>query len=95
MITTELADKIWDILVEDCGAIETEREGFIHAAKTTKNLEYRFCGKLGFGGKIYLETPPRISCYSEDRTKERDEIIQKTNKKLSELYETTQTENSF
>ena len=95
MISTEFAGNIWDILVEDCGAINVEREGFIHAAKTTKNLEYRFCGNLGFGGKIYLETPPRISCYSEDRTKEKDEIIQKTNRKLSEIYEATQAENSF
>lgn len=56
-LTTEQANAIYDILVREAGADNraSRREMFVAAAtKVTGNLEYRFCGALGFGGKIWI-----------------------------------------
>lgn len=91
-ISENIADKIYDILVE-IGASERMRKCFIltHAWDDDQH-EWRFEGKLGFGGKfwndwLYLQDKPiwRVNCYSEDETPERLEIIEKTNEKLQKL----------
>jgi hypothetical protein len=70
---------IWDILVELCGACSEDRDLFI----ANTSFEYRFMGNLGFGGKIYMDAPPRVSCYKEDETPARLKIIEVANKALS------------
>lgn len=73
----EKANLIYTILVENAGANESWRDDFVyHMIKGTK--EYRFQGKLGFGGKLY-SNPLRISCYSEDCNSEREQIIKEVN----------------
>lgn len=78
--------KIYDILLE-AGATEYWREDFVrHMSGTTR--EYRFGGVLGFGGKFYNNAGRwYISCYPEDRTDERAEIIEKVNVKIRALQE--------
>lgn len=88
ILTEQQAIDVWDILVDECEAPAASKE-FICAASESHRpyLEYRFIGKLGFGGKIYLEEPPRVSCYPEDSTPGRDRMIEAANKKLKGLYE--------
>jgi len=79
-------DAAWDVLVELAGAREDDRETFVRHAEQTPSgdLEYRFCGKLGFGGKIWSLTDDRwrIDCYPEDSTPERRAIIDAVNARI-------------
>lgn len=78
----------WDILIAEAGASDKERERrqFVSYFLTAQNPEWRFMGKLGSGGKVrfngdYLY----VTCYLEQETPERLEIIEKVNEKLLAL----------
>jgi hypothetical protein len=94
-ISRQIASLIYDILVQ-IGAPEGMREAFIHShSKDEFQMEWRFQGKLGFGGKFwnewsYLEEKPkwRVSCYTEDENVKTDKIIKDTNEKLYALAQT-------
>lgn len=79
----ELAQAIYDCLVKEGGAFERERERFIHEfTKQIPTSEWRFRGKLGFGGKYRWRTNS-VDYYREDKTKEREQIIQTLNESLN------------
>lgn len=80
------AEAIWLVVVHVCGAIPEEMINFVRYAEEDP-LEFRFQGKLGFGGKLYFDTPPRVSCYQEDETPERKRMIEDANKFLAVLAE--------
>lgn len=89
--TREAAGKIWDILVECAGAYDSkrERDSFIHY-QLKGCTEYRFGGKLGFGGKFWNNASMwYVNCYKEDLTPELEKIIEDTNTRLKALYEAT------
>lgn len=80
-LNKEQLNKIYDILVKDAGAVESERDMFIHVHTKSDCDEYRFQGKFGFGGKFwskYLD----INYYSEDKTKELDKLRDSINEKI-------------
>ncbi len=85
------ARDVWSVLVAKCGASRhrdcVDQFVVLAAEKSTHRLEYRFSGNLGFGGKVYLDEPPRVSCYPEDETAERLEMIKEANNRLKELYQ--------
>jgi len=83
-LTPEFANKVYDILVSDGGAVEDDRSSFIyhHCEDKYGCMEWRFYGKLGFGGK-YRSQSNRVTMYSEDRTPEREEIKKDIDSKLS------------
>lgn len=85
-MTKNLANKIYDILVQDGGATEHMRTSFIyHHAELKEGCdEWRFVGKLGYGGK-YRNKYNTVDCYTEDETIERLELIKEINKKLTQL----------
>lgn len=83
--------KVYDILVQEAGAVEDERESFLHHHPPTHTpSEWRFRGKLGFGGKFrcdpHRKVPYYVSCYHEDRTPERAAIEMKVNNLLKDLH---------
>ncbi|HEY9644245.1 MAG TPA: hypothetical protein V6C57_27370 [Coleofasciculaceae cyanobacterium] len=81
-MTPETANQIWDILVADAGANESDRDQFL-AAQFVGCVEYRFCGLLGLGGKLWDNCGRvYVTCYSEDMTPEREQIIELVNEKL-------------
>ena len=84
-MTEERANKVYDILVELGGAVENMRDSFVYA-HMSKDVctEWRFQGKLGFGGK-YRSEYNTVDCYREDETKKRLKIIDKINNKLKEI----------
>lgn len=84
MTRLERADRVFDILVEECGAVEDMREDFrFHFADTP---EFRFQGHLGFGGKIHNPVvDPYVSCYPEDETSHRRAMINRANKRLDQM----------
>ena len=85
-MSKERANKIYDLLVLIGGAIEREREGFLfwHCKSKDGCDEYRFQGKLGFGGK-YFSFDNVVNCYSEDLNTERSELIEKLNEELKKI----------
>jgi len=84
-MTKTLANKIYDILVDIGGAPERDREYFLyHHTSNEPCGEWRFCGKLGFGGKFRSDSN-RVDCYQEDMTPERMVIISEINNELSKL----------
>lgn len=80
----EYKREIYDILVNYCGALESDWEQFKYHFPVS---EWRFQGKLGFGGKLYIndEGKLHVSCYKEDMNPKRMSILTRVNKKLSTL----------
>lgn len=85
-MTTEFANKVYDILVNICGAWEGDRDSFIyyHCETPDDTNEWRFCGDLGFGGK-YRSGTNSVDCYNEDLNNKRKKIIEKTNEELNKI----------
>jgi hypothetical protein len=87
-MTRAEANAIYDILVRECGAAEGRewsypgRAHFVHEfTRERPTDEYRFQGALGFGGKFYPQDM-RVSCYREDETPKRAEMVRKANEAL-------------
>ena len=84
-LSSLFADTVYDQLVIRGGAPEWERDNFIgsHNQQPDVNTpdEWRFQGKLGFGGKYWSHTNT-VTCYPEDLTPERAGIIEAINKRL-------------
>lgn len=85
-LTLSRANQVYDILVELGGAREDERGAFLYHHCESKEgcEEWRFQGKLGFGGK-YKSPQNKVDCYSEDETEERGFIIAEINAKLERI----------
>lgn len=85
-LDADKANKVYDLLVKHGGATELDRKSFIHSHCKDKYecTEWRFCGKLGFGGK-YRSTWNGVTCYSEDETPERVKLIAFLNEELKKL----------
>lgn len=82
--------QVYEILRQEVGRSITGEEDFIFWFEDTcdMNREFRFGGKLGFGGKFYRSgTRWYISCYREDETPEREAIIERTNARLEAFRE--------
>lgn len=91
MTPEDLYDKCWAILVEQAGAYNNsqDRRHFVEVCLENhgkEDLEFRFCGSLGFGGKFrrYLGLL-YVDCYPEDATKERLETVKRVNLLLAQL----------
>lgn len=84
-LSAEYVSAVWDVLVAECGAREEERQDFLyHWPGCT---EYRFIGRLGFGGKVWSNHGEvYVSYYPEDETNARNEMVQRANAKLSALH---------
>lgn len=98
-ISFEQAAKAFCILVEECGyrLYPHDGESFLRSVVAEDDPdwhevcnEYRFCGALGFGGKFRNNgnnnNTPYVDCYQEDETPERRAMIERANKRLTELF---------
>ncbi len=85
-------EAVYSALVEIGGANESERVGFVDyftSPHEHSDLEWRFRGLLGFGGKFYRGWEQfYVAYYPEDHTPARDEIEDRLNYRISELIET-------
>jgi len=84
-LTHKQANAVYDVLVQECGASEEKREDFMMSQATDEISEWRFCGKLGFGGKFWCNPDMYVNCYGEDMNSERMEIIFRANERLKVL----------
>jgi len=86
LIPAEKAQKIYDLLVTIGGASENMRDSFMyhHCENEYGCGEWRFQGKLGFGGKYYSARNV-VDCYTEDRNQGSISIINELNEKLCNL----------
>ncbi len=85
---TDLTDQqkraIWDVLVEVCGAHPRQWDEFNHHFPQCR--EFRFQGSLGFGGKVWADSRRvYVTCYGEDMTPERGDMIGHANSSLLAL----------
>lgn len=80
-------EHIYRILMEECAAPAHWKDDFVfHQMKPNPTTEYRFCGNLGFGGKINRKGLRFfVNCYTEDENPQRLEIISRVNERLDEL----------
>ena len=96
-LNEDIANKVYDILVAEAGAYnsEHERQYFVFA-QTKKPEEYneqggctefRFGGKLGFGGKFWNTNRFYVTTYSECEGTIEEKIITKVNELLKPIYE--------
>ena len=85
------ANAIYDVLVQECGAFEDERQRFVyHQTHDPEEQlrEWRFCGKLGFGGKFWRNAGRLyVNCYNKDMTKKRQKMIDRADERLAKLLE--------
>lgn len=82
-MTKDKANKVYDLLVSIGGAYEPDRDNFVYHHTESKQGcdEWRFSGKLGFGGK-YRGRYNRVDCYMEDETPERIKLMEELNAAL-------------
>lgn len=89
MSERETAQIVYDVLIREAGATnsESDRMQFQNFWDRSDDPdEYRFMGLLGFGGKFWNgRSDWHVSCYPEDRTPERDAIIERTNSALAKV----------
>lgn len=93
-ITKKQADAIFDILVKHAGATDNANDRFafiLHVADDQRPCqEYRFMGKLGWGGKFRNngnhDNIPYVDCYREHETPEILAAIKTTNETLKNLF---------
>lgn len=72
---------VWDVLVETCGARPRQWDEFTYHFPQCR--EFRFQGALGFGGKVWADSRRvYVTCYSEDTTDERTDMIGAANSAL-------------
>ena len=87
MIDKGTAESIFDVLASICGAPETHRIPFIAYLASNKDGEYRFQGKLGFGGKFYFNRRSfRVGYYPEDFTPDRQALTIAANRGLQFIF---------
>jgi hypothetical protein len=92
-----MANEIWHVLVEECGEPRWfDRSSFVaYLDRDTGGFghEYRFMGKLGFGGKFYNDGIRwRVGCYPEHETPARRAMIRRANERLTALRQAYITE---
>lgn len=82
-----VAERIWAVLVANAGANPSTLscDQFVYVCGRGVS-EYRFCGALGSGGKVWIEPERwRVSCYWENETPVTKKIVSDTNQRLTEL----------
>ena len=83
--------RILQILEEECewNPSDSDRAMFLYHYEDPNDpvpLEYRFMGGLGFGGKLWFQQGRLyVSCYREDETTERLQMIERADRRLEEL----------
>jgi hypothetical protein len=86
LVMGDIEKDVYDVLVKHAGANdgESERLQFHHFWEERHDYrEYRFMGKLGFGGKLWVNRREiYVNCYPEHITAERLEVIRETNAAL-------------
>lgn len=85
-LTLNQANQVYDILVKMGSASESMRDSFIYYNCESEDgcSEWRFGGKLGFGGKYRVQYN-KVDCWSEDETPSILNLITEINNELSKL----------
>lgn len=84
----KVLEYIYNVLVTECGMYKSTDDLTAFGIHFPDCREYRFQGRLGFGGKVWAHTYGgghfiAVSCYPEDLTSERYEMIDRANVLLS------------
>jgi hypothetical protein len=87
VLPPEFYEQAYEILVELGGAPPSMKSNFVHSFSTDKRTsEWRFQGKLGFGGKFWRRPNGHdVTCYTEDLTTETGKLVQTLNERIATL----------
>lgn len=93
MVTFEQAAKVYEILVRECDADPAQSLAFVQYMTAQHTLaaaqggrEWRFGGRLGYGGKFYLyEHVWRVNCYPEDINPARRQLMFRVNDMIGHI----------
>ena len=93
-LSRELADAIYQILVEECGSAPQSSHqidfAYAFSERDEPPTEWWFGGDLGFGGKIYFDLhrdPPLwVGMYRENETPARVAMMGRANRRLAALW---------
>lgn len=91
-VTEPIARAIYTVVIEECGADPEFISDFSSVAQAGDWTEWRFCGGLGFGGKLrapgsFGRNYPVVTCYPEDETPTRQQAIDLANARLRSLVD--------
>lgn len=89
VISQEVANKIYNILMVEINTLENGREDFVWFITHNLQGEFRLNSKLGFGGKFWWGDKWRVTHYLEDYTLESQDSEQRVNQKLNEFWSAT------
>lgn len=82
------AARVEELLRGECAGYYTGFEHYV-TRPCRWGHEWRFGGRLGFGGKFHMVAGLRprmyVSCYPEDETPERRDLVAKVNAELAAL----------
>jgi|HubBroStandDraft_5_1064220.scaffolds.fasta_scaffold26428_6 hypothetical protein len=89
-LTKDQAEGIYKILEECCGAANDELRAFVdYMCLKDRDLhgsEWRFCGWLGFGGKLYSNSQGvYVDCYAEEKSPLAVFAIKIANERITDL----------
>lgn len=94
-ITFDIANSIVDILIEHCGVAANRRNSIVEELMWQQLTEYRFQGELGFGGKLkHKHNKLYVDYYPEDKTTQREQMVQAANTKLEKIYKENKYESN-
>lgn len=80
------ANKIYDVLVQECGAKESDRQHFIDSYLKGDMQEYRFQGNLGHWSKLYINGRELgVGCDMDYMPSVRQGILVRANARLGKL----------
>lgn len=83
-ISRSRAERVYSLLVSIGGAAEMMRGAFVSTHAEGDCQEWRFGGKLGFGGKYRAERN-QVDYYSEDDVPETRAVARELNEALAKL----------
>ena len=89
--SAEEAVNVYEILVTQCGAPDRDLNAFVGYMTDDTGFakEWRFGGRLGFGGKCRTNSNhplPYVDCYPEDSTPARLAMIDRANQRITALF---------
>ena len=84
VFTEAEANEVFDILVAECKAPESQRDQFVYHQTKEVVREWRFGGLLGFGGKFWRNDDRcYVNYYPEDERPEMVEAKERADKRLA------------
>lgn len=85
LIQKEMAHRIYDVLVEECGADNAERDWFVELVGQVRSTNFLFRSRLKFGRFWHVGGKMYVASDSMRRPESDDKMMKAANTRLAEL----------